>query len=246
MRPALISIHDVMPSTLDAVETLIGELAARDLVPTTLLVVPGLAWDDAGRARLRAWQAAGHELAAHGWSHRAPAARGWKHRLHAALISRQCGEHLSRSRADLVDLLCRSHDWFAANGLQSPRLYVPPAWALGELRPADLAATRFDLVESTAGVRHVPTGRFRWLPCIGFEADRRWRAHALRALNGLARATARAAGPLRIAIHPHDLELYLATDLRRVLDRVGGVTRYAALFDDAQSTRDRPTRQPLR
>lgn len=230
MRRALISIHDVMPDTLDHVARILDELGHRGLNPTTLLVVPGLAWDEAGRARLRAWQAAGHELAAHGWSHRARAPRDLKHRLHAALISRDCGEHLSQSRSELRTLLSRSHAWFAGQGLGAPRLYVPPAWALGALRPTDLAASPFELVESTGGVRHTPSGRFRRLPVLGYEADAQWRAAALHAVNATARAGAALGRLPRLSIHPHDLELHLRRNLLHTLDQITEPAHYGELF----------------
>jgi hypothetical protein len=55
---------------------------------------------------------------------------------------------------------------------------------------------------------------------VGFEADTRLRQVALRAFNPLNVAVARRRKvPLRISVHPHDLELLLAEDLRRLLRR---------------------------
>lgn len=231
MPPALVSIHDVMPETLDRVRSLLAELAARNLVPTTLLVVPGRDWDHAGIDQLRAWEAEGHVLAGHGWTHRAvTTGRTLRHRLHAAVLSRDCGEHLSRPRGELVALMVRNHRWFAEHGLRPPRLYVPPAWALGALRPADLADTPFALVESLGGVRVTATGRLLRSPVVGFEADTGARAATLRALNAAARARAGRAGLVRVSLHPHDLELRLADDLRRWLDGIEAAPAYDALL----------------
>lgn len=220
-----------MPETLDRVRALLAELAARKLLPTTLLVVPGRDWDDAAIEQLRTWEAEGHALAGHGWSHRAVAERTLWHRLHAAVLSRDCGEHLSRPRGELVALMVRNHRWFAEHGLRHPRLYVPPAWALGALRPADLADTPFALVESLGGIRVTATRRFLPSPVVGFEADTAARAAALRALNAAARARATRAGLMRVALHPQDLELRLADDLRRGLDAIEAAPAYDSLLE---------------
>ncbi len=74
------------------------------------------------------------------------ARRSAYHRLHAALISRDVAEHLSRPAHELVALVHRCHGWFAAHGLPAPTLYVPPAWALGGTRWLDALprSTAFD------------------------------------------------------------------------------------------------------
>ena len=217
-RGALVSVHDVMPETLDRVAGLLELLGRRGIAPATLLVVPGRDWDARGLARLRAWARAGHELAAHGWSHRAPRLRSARARAHARVISRHAGEHLDRGSREIRALIQRSHGFFAANGLPRPALYVPPAWALGALRPADRVGLPVRRIETLAGLLELDTGRLRPLPLVGFEADTAARAATLRAANGAQRALARATGrPLRVAIHPHDRRLRLSADLDRLL-----------------------------
>ncbi|MFO8026638.1 MAG: DUF2334 domain-containing protein [Opitutales bacterium] len=66
---AFLSIHDVMPHTLERVERILYWLKARDVPPVTLLVVPGRPWEAPQIERLRQLAATGHELAAHGWHH---------------------------------------------------------------------------------------------------------------------------------------------------------------------------------
>ena len=64
-----------------------------------------------------------------------------------------------------------------------------------------------------------PTGRVRWLPLAGFEADTAFRALSLRVWNGLNRFIARRIQrPLRISIHPGDLDLLLKMDAKRMLE----------------------------
>ena len=96
---ALVSIHDVMPETLDRVRGLLARCADINPGPVTLLVVPGRTWDAAGIDQLRAWQAAGHNLAGHGWLHHVERFGGLAHRLGAG--SR--GRHPKRDRDRLLD-----------------------------------------------------------------------------------------------------------------------------------------------
>jgi len=168
---ALVSIHDVTPATLDRVERLLGLCHEHGITATTLLVVPGHDWPLNAIARLHKWQAEGHELAAHGWSHRAPAPRTLYHRLHAAALSRRSGEHLSRSPEALCARMQRSHAWFAAQGLQRPTLYVPPAWALRALGPAELARLPYAGIETLSGVYDTARERLVRLPLVGYEGE---------------------------------------------------------------------------
>lgn len=216
--PAVVSVHDVMPDTLDEVAWLLDNWLA-DIPPAdlTLLVVPGLHWQPHQLARLHDWQQRGYELAGHGWVHRAERVSTFYHRLHAALVSRRAAEHLSLSEAELTELIHRNHDWFDHHGFQSPSLYVPPAWALGKLGATALQHLPFRFLETTAGLHDLRRGRFRALPLAGFEADRRWRVPILRLWNGINRQLASSQRALRLSIHPYDHRYHLAGDLRRAL-----------------------------
>ncbi|MEX0936114.1 MAG: DUF2334 domain-containing protein, partial [Gemmatimonadota bacterium] len=186
----------------------------------TLLVVPGMAWDHEALGTVRAMVADGCGVAGHGWSHQAVPPANLYHRAHGALISRDQAEHLSRSAGELRRLVGRCHAWFDTIDLPEPELYVPPAWALGRLSRSDLAGLPFRWYEVLSGVLDAERADFRWMPLVGFEADTRVRALALgctNALNvGITRFMRR---PLRIAIHPQDLRLHLATRLRELLAR---------------------------
>lgn len=213
-----VSIHDVMPETLEAVAGLLALAGRAGWARVTLLVVPGLDWDTAGIARLRHWQAEGHQLAGHGWRHHVEAIRGLRHHLHSRLISRHVAEHLALDAEGILALMRRCHAWFPAHGLAAPTLYVPPAWALGPLPAARLGAQPFRRVETLAGIRDARSGRLEASPLLGYEADGRLRAAALRSSNALARALARWRQP-RLALHPFDGELALAPDLAADLYR---------------------------
>lgn len=217
-RPAIVSLHDVMPDTLDEVAWWLNNWLV-DIEPAnlTLLVVPGLDWQPPQLAQLRRWQQQGYELAGHGWLHRVRRISTLYHRLHSTLVSRQAAEHLSLSEAELIELVQRNYQWFTDNDFQSPELYVPPAWALGQLPAAARRHLPFHYLESTAGFHDLHAGRFHALPLAGFEADARWRVPSLRLWNGLNRCVATSQRALRLSIHPHDHRYYLASSLQRWL-----------------------------
>lgn len=218
LTPALLSIHDVMPETLDRVERILDFCETADAGPVTLLVVPGRAWQANDIDRLRSWQQAGHELAAHGWHHRIPRYGGVYHQLHAALLSRNVAEHLALRPEEVEALMGRSQAWFATHDLPAPSLYVPPAWALGRLPAGAFSRLPFARIEVLRGLIELPAGRLDPLPLVGFEADTAWRAAILGGWNRLQQRRARMRRrPLRIGIHPDDPDLRLGRDLRELL-----------------------------
>jgi hypothetical protein len=207
-----------MPETLGRVEeqlTMIDRLCPG---PVTLLVVPGKAWTAGQIDRLRVWHDQGHALAGHGWSHRAAHIRGIRHRLHSLFVSRDCAEHLALDSAGIIELMTRNRGWFTDHDLPAPELYVPPAWALGRVRPKDLTATGFSRVETMSGYLDVATGRFEYRSLVGFEAASAWQIPVLKLSNAVNGALARW-WPLRVALHPDDHRLPLAGDLVRRLER---------------------------
>jgi len=218
---ALVSIHDVMPATLGRVLGILAFLDEAGVPPPTLLVVPGKEWTPEGLRVLRGLTEKGHPLAGHGWCHKSiPSSRSLYHRLHGLLISRNEAEHLSRPPEELADLVRRCFDWFPSVGLPAPELYVPPTWALGALRRSDLKSLPFRWYEILRGFIEGGTGRVRWLPLAGFEADTNFRKVSVRLWNGFNIGLAkRVRGPLRISIHPDDLDLFLRADLKKVVQR---------------------------
>lgn len=217
-HPVVVSIHDVMPESLEEVENLLGLLARHRVAAATLLVVPGRNWSVRELAVLRSWQEAGWVLAGHGWRHRCGPPKTLVHRLHSRLISRDVAEHLALCRRQIVDLMRRCHQWFADNRLSSPTLYVPPAWALGAVRRRDLCGLPFRTVETLLGLFDPGADRFFPLPMAGFEADTAPRAVFLKGSNAVNRWWARRTGrPLRVALHPFDLRYRLVGDLCRML-----------------------------
>ncbi|MGB1126918.1 MAG: polysaccharide deacetylase family protein [Opitutales bacterium] len=226
---ALVSIHDLMPHTLERVERILEYLKERSVPPVTLLVVPGRPWEKSQIERLRELAGAGHELAAHGWSHET-SPRRFYHRIHAALISRKVAEHLDLDSKGVLQLMTRSRNWFGENSLPLPELYVPPAWALGPISKSDLAQAPYKLIETTRGLIHLGDEiRFQKLPLTGYEADTRFREAFLRRWNAAQAKSAQGNNrPLRISIHPDDLELRIADQMAQQIHSVVDFLPYAA------------------
>ena len=216
---ALVSVHDVMPVNLERVQRVLAVVEEAGVPPPTLLVVPGMGWASDELEVLRNLSQKGHPLAGHGWTHKSVSGpRSRYHRLHSLLISRNAGEHLSRSPEELSELVRRCHDWFPSVDLPAPELYVPPTWALGALTGADLRDLPFRWYEVLRGFIEGKTGRVRWLPLVGFETDTTFRRVSVRLWNSLNVTWARRlGGPLRISIHPGDLDLSLGEDLKRLV-----------------------------
>ncbi|PXA02971.1 DUF2334 domain-containing protein [Coraliomargarita sinensis] len=240
---ALVSIHDVMPHTMDRVERILDWLKAHGVPPVTLLVVPGRPWEPQQIDRLRQLAHQGYQLAAHGWHHETKPRHAY-HRIHAALISRNVAEHLDLNSKGILQLMQRSRAWFGENTLPLPDIYVPPAWALGPISKDDLAQVPYRLIETTRGLIHlegdapslphsgeqsaIPKGHqaerkrtFQKLPLTGYEADTTFRQFFLRCWNAnQARAAKWKGRALRISIHPDDLDLLVADQLASQIDSV--------------------------
>ncbi|MBK1706404.1 polysaccharide deacetylase family protein [Halochromatium glycolicum] len=223
---ALVSVHDLMPETMPAVRRTLKRLEHHGLAPVTLLVVPGLDWTASGIAELRQLQRDGYRLAGHGWRHHADRLGGLYHRLHSLFLSRRVAEHLALDVDGIIGLIRRCHAWFGDHGLDAPSLYVPPAWAMGGVTLEQLRESGpFPLYERFDGVMVAeasasPTSQLQRLPLLGYEGDNALRVPILRIWNHWNRHRATRTGrPIRIGIHPHDIELRLAGELERDLAR---------------------------
>ena len=225
-RRLLVSIHDVMPGTLDNAERIFEQLGSADIGTVTLLVVPNTGWTGESLRRLRVLTERGAQLAGHGWRHKAKQIKGVRHRLHSLLVSRDVAEHLALSKSGAIELMAACYRWFEENDLPVPELYVPPAWAMGRVSREDLGQLPFQQFETLTGVYDTRTKDFTWTPMVGFEADTPMRAFFCRAWNRLNLMAAGTSKPIRVAIHPQDLELRLADDLRDFIRDGGAALAY--------------------
>ncbi len=223
---ALLSIHDVTPRTLSRVKGLIELLPSPCKENLVLLIVPGLPWSETDIDTLRRFEENGFELAGHGWTHHCDEIKGLYHRLHSAMFSRDCGEHLSLTTEEIALLLQKNYNWFTKVGLTAAELYVPPAWALGKISKKKLKQSPYRYFELNSGIYDSKTGINKNLPVIGFEADNKSRKLALRLWNRLNRVISSRVKPLRISIHPYDLELLLKQDMLKILGHISRTLDY--------------------
>jgi len=211
----LASVHDVVPETLPLAERIVDRLEGAGHGPVLLLVVPGRAWGAPDLARLANLAQRGHPLAGHGWCHAISGYRNAYHRIHSALISRNAAEHLSLAPQEIVQLIRDCRQWFEDRDLPAPQTYVPPAWAMGPVPRRQLSGLGFRYFEYMTGIYDSEDQRMRRLPLLGFEADTAVRALALHCSNAINSWLARGVGRARLAIHPYDEELLLASSLTR-------------------------------
>ena len=215
----LVSVHDVMPETLDNVRTIVNKLESTDLCPVLLLVVPGRDWKTEDLDVLRNFIARGHQLAGHGWVHHVERFCTLKHYLHGRLLSKNVAEHLALDSNGIKLLLERCQHWFETNSLPQPQLYVPPAWAMGSIKPKDLNNYKFRYYEYLSGIYDSQLNRMHRVPLLGFEATTKMRAVALRMFNSLNNMAVMHTKLARLAIHPYDFNLYLKNNLNYYIQR---------------------------
>jgi len=218
--PTLVSIHDVMPATLDKVDAIINTLSKNGIHTVTLLVVPGKPWQASEIDRLREYAKQGFELAGHGWHHQVSEYGGLSHRLHSLFISKNVAEHLALDRAGIARLIERCYGWFKQHDLPPPSLYVPPAWAMGNISRTMLRRLPFRYYEYFSGIYDSKINCFERIPMVGYEADAWFRAPFVALWNRLNFIDAKHQQRLRFSIHPNDFQLLLHNSLTRDLHRV--------------------------
>jgi predicted deacetylase len=218
--PALVSIHDVMPSTLDKVDRIVGILNKHGINSATLLVVPGKPWRDSEIDQLREYAQRGMELAGHGWHHQINKYADLKHRVHGLVISKNVAEHLELDSVGIAKLIEQSYRWFKEHNLPDPSLYVPPAWAMGNISKSRLRRLPFRYFEYFSGIYDSKLNCFERIPMVGYEADVWFRVPFVALWNRMNFIGAQHQQRLRFSIHPNDFELLLQKNLSRDLHRV--------------------------
>ena len=229
---AIISIHDCMPETMDKIQSILKWLKERNIPPVTLLVVPGKNWTENHLSLLQEYVQEGHTLAAHGWHHHTQPKK-ILHRIHSLILSKEVAEHLDLNQQGIFKLLNKSYQWFIQKKLPPPTLYVPPAWALGAINKKTLSKTLYKQIEVTRGLIHLNSNKkaqLQILPLTGYEADSPFRVRFLSKWNQLQQNQAQIKSlPLRISIHPNDLDLPIAWQLNQQIKSVQTFLNYSDL-----------------
>ncbi len=232
---AIISIHDVMPETIERVEIIIKKLEKFRIPPFSLLIIPGKKWTVKSLGKLRKLSESGYSLVPHGWNHKC-VPRKIFHKLHSAFISKDVAEHLDLKEEAILELMVRSRNWFINQKLVPSHLYVPPAWALGQISKKNIIKAPFKQIEVTQGLIHIKKNtsiKFQKLPLSGYEATNAFRVNFLYMWNKFQEDQAKKSKlPLRISIHPSDLDLPLAKQMKTQLYNVDTFINYTDLYLD--------------
>ena len=237
-RLLIVTVHDVAPPFAAGVRRLLDELDRRAIRPRVLKVVPcyagrwPLADDDDLCRLLRTEVAAGSEIVAHGWTHRAQGT------LRGSLGTRWRGAWLAGGAAEFLSLPAAAAQAAARSARHTladtlgvePLGFCAPAWLLNkEGRAAVTAAGYHFLLEQTM-VRDLRTGQAIATPWQGYMGVGGFHEWLVQLGNGAIAAGARlACGGLsrcpvvKVFLHPQRLEDSPA--LERVLD---GLTTLAA------------------
>lgn len=226
----LVSLHDVSPRHSQAVEDILAELRLLGLPPVVLLVVPDFhgSWPlsdhPAFVGRLREWNAAGHELALHGYFHKElpqdrSGSRGPSAFLRRRFMTAGEGEFLSLSPERQRARIEAGLGIWDSCGLDRPRGFVPPAWLHRPDLPDTLWKSGFSWTENHHGLQFRDRNPLR-SPVITWASRDPVRRIGSLAFAPCALWSWRNEPLLRVAIHPHDWDHpSLVRSIRTVLRR---------------------------
>lgn len=240
MKQLLLSIHDVTPAHSERIARLEAMIAGATggVATCAMLVVPDfhgrapIAGDRAFQAWLRSRADAGVEMLLHGWFHRDRSqhsgAAAWK----AKHMTAGEGEFLGLSRADatrslrdgralLEDILGR-----AVTG------FVAPAWLYGEGARAALADEGFAAAEDHMRVWSPATGAVLAKgPVVSYASRSRGRILSSLAWSRVATSALARMRTVRLALHPHDVDVPALTRESRRAIQAFLIDRHLGRYD---------------
>ena len=231
----LVSIHDVAPATLEAVRRWTGFLDERDIA-STLLAVPGpwrgtsLADDPATTDWLSVRVEGGDEISLHGWAHRALGSRrGTRARL-GRFIARGAEEFWTLDDDEATRRIRDGIDVLVGAGLR-PVGFTPPGWLIsGAARHAVRRSGLHYVADHLAARSATATVR---APALSHRPGGFGETAGALAMPAIARRRAAEGLPVRIALHPADLDrpkllASMLDAIDAVLDAGGRPTTYGA------------------
>lgn len=226
----IVSLHDVSPFHVHSVQRQMNELVRLGVKRMSLLVIPchrdtgSLDHHPALAGWLRRWQEEGHEIVLHGWRHALPkeppetsGRRRLRQWFYEELYTAREAEFFALNRASALRLVEQGLSAFSAHGLRAQG-FVAPAWLLNPqveeaLRDAGLlyTTTRTEIV-------HLPSRtRFPATSCV-WSTRAAWRRNASLLWNALLARRLASREPMRVGIHPTDLDFpEVWTQIRRIV-----------------------------
>jgi len=241
---ALVSLHDVTPAHLDRLERAETLLRETGVPHVAYFLVPDFhrTHPIAGDASFMAWcrrpRPYSIEWVLHGYYHLEDPTTSASSRWSAAIARRTMtageGEFLALRTNEQRERLIRGRDAVESIAGVAPRVFVAPAWLFDETLPRLLGELGFCYTEDHLAVMDVQSGDRRRCPAVTGATRSTIRRVSSRVVCPIAYAIARRLGPVRIAIHPFDLDHPRTADQSRrlIADAVAhhAIRGYDALF----------------
>jgi predicted deacetylase len=206
----LVSVHDVAPATLDQARRWAWHLDERD-VPITFQVIPGpwrgrpLDADPSTRTWLWVRQCGGDEIALHGWTHRAEAGERSLRRTVGRCIARGTEEFWELGSREAAERVRAGLDVLARAELEALG-FTPPGWLIAPHARHAVGTCGLRYLADHRGVHDLGSGRVLRAPALTLRAGGRGERTGALAFAAMVRRRARAGLPVRIALHPEDLD----------------------------------------
>jgi hypothetical protein len=239
----IISIHDVAPATLDRSRVWSAHLDERG-VRATLLAVPGpwrgesLADDRATQDWLWVRQSGGDEIGLHGWSHRVDRPARTARATFGRCVARGAEEFWSLDSRQAARRVRRGLDVLDRAGLR-PAGFTPPGWLINAQARHAVLACGIGYVADHRGAAST-TSRLR-APALSHRPNGFGERAGAVAFGAIARRRAAAGLPVRLALHPADLDRpdLVATTLGTIDDALAAGAR-ASTYGEELGLADRP------
>lgn len=227
MKRLLLTIHDVTPrhaERLERIEAVLERLGLEGRYG--MLVVPNFwgEWPLEEHREFAAWlrgrAEAGVEMILHGLLHRDEARhRGLWRRFQAAVMTNREGEFLGLDAAEARARLEQGRALLAELLGAEVRGFVAPAWLYGPGALEALEALGFRFAEDHGRVWSPATGETLVRgPVVSYASRDRRRVAGSLLWSRLATVALRPLDTVRMAIHPHDLDVpVLAREIERAL-----------------------------
>lgn len=210
-RTLCVSIHDVAPATWPDCQRVIAAVHAVAPIPLTLLVVPY--WHRMPQtesqdyyAELSAMQAAGHELALHGYTHldEGPTPRHLIERFRRRVLTRSEGEFSALDQCAARQRLQAGVAWFRERYWPLAG-FVAPAWMMNPAARAALSTMPISYMTEYGGLVLLPQFQRLHAPALVYSTRYRSADALMRSAMTLLAASQVRAPLLRVALHPADV-----------------------------------------
>lgn len=242
MKRLLLSIHDVTPAHAERIARLEAQIetATSGSATYAMLVVPDfhgrapIVEDRAFHAWLRARAGAGVEMLLHGWFHQDRSAHSGAAAWKAKHMTAGEGEFLGLSLADATVRLRDGRKLLEDILGSAVTGFVAPAWLYGEGARAALQAAEFTIAEDHMQVWSPASGAVLAKgPVVSYASRSRSRILSSLAWSRVATTALAGLETVRVALHPHDVDVPALTReshraIRRFL-RGRRLGRYEAL-----------------